>query len=82
MQQRLVPFIPAHFCDLLACFDPLTFGNKPLAIMGIGAKLVLVVFDDDEFTVSKQSATAVYDISRSGCPDRLALFSADFYSIP
>ena len=45
--------------------------------MRIGTEQAFAVFDNDEFAVADQTASAVDHLARGGSNDSLTLFSAD-----
>ena len=81
VQKRLISVISTHFGNLPARLDLLPFGHQALAIMSISAQQPITVLDDDEFTVSNQSITAIDNFSGCGCFNCLAFLAANFNAI-
>ncbi len=82
VQNDLIPVVPAHFRNFCTRIYFLTFRNQTLAVVGVCTEKLVTVFDDDEFTISNQSTTAVNHLTGRGSNDGLPFFSTDIYAFP
>ena len=57
MQYGIAAGLTAHICNLLASGDRITLMNAQCLIIGVGAQIVIIMFQNDQLTVVQQTAS-------------------------
>ncbi|SQA63079.1 High-copy suppressor of rspA [Yokenella regensburgei] len=66
-----------HSSDFLPRLNFLLFPDQHRIVMGVGAQVIIVVFDDNKITVTTQCVTGIDDASISGRGDCLSFTACD-----
>ena len=66
-----------HLGNALADFYFVSFLDQYSVVVGIGAQVSLVVFDDNKLTISDESTAGIDNPSAGGGPHGLARFPGD-----
>ena len=71
----------SHLTDFLSFRYCLPLLHQYLVVVGIGAEIGIVMFDNDQLAVATQSCAAVYNFSGGGSGNRFARFASDIDSL-
>src|SRR5690554_1263180 len=65
--------ITAYFADRLPLADDIVLGNENAAVMCIGTEIGVIMLENDELTITPQTAASIHDCATAGCFYRRSL---------